>query len=124
LIGNGVFSVHDVSVFSLGYSTSSLMKGESFLFTDHLNLADIVANKAGQIGKMMTDTSLRLYFQNDNMGNKETIISPTVRLNYQVKDKLNLEVDGGIDLTDNTPVSGQSSKTTRKYFTLGFRSDF
>ncbi len=124
LIGNGVFSQRDVSVFSLGYTTNSLIKGETLLLTNHLNMSDIVTNRSSLVGKMMSDISLRLYSQNDSLGNKETIASPTFRLTLQAKDNLMLEVDGGVDITDNTPTSGQSSKTTRKYFSLGFSSNF
>jgi hypothetical protein len=124
LIGNGIFALRDVSIFSLGYTTSSLIKGETLLLTNHLNLSDIVTNHSSLVAKMMSDLSLRLYSQNDNMGNKERIVSPTFRLTYQAKDNLSLEIDGGIDLTNNIPTSGQSSNTTRKYFSFGFSSNF
>lgn len=114
LIGNSVFSTRDVSVFSLGYSSSSFIKSESFLLTNHSYLAE----------KWMTDILMRLYWQNDNTGGKETVISPSVRLSYQAKESLSLEVEEGMDLTNNTPATGQSSKTLRKYFSLGLRSNF
>jgi len=120
LIGNGVFSTRDVSVFSLGYTTSSSTKGETFLLTNHANITD----------KWAEDASLRLYWQTSydfstgNSTGTESIVSPTFRLSYQARSNLNLEVDGGIDLTNNNPTNGQSSKTTRKYFSLGGRWDF
>ncbi len=114
LIGNNVFSAHDVSVCSLSYSKGNTITGESFFLTNHLSLAE----------KWGTDASLRLYWQSDNLGGKETIITPTLRATYQAKDKLSFEVSGGIELTNNTPATGPSSKTTRKYFSLGLRSDF
>jgi hypothetical protein len=116
IIGNGVFTARDVTVCSLGMSTSSSMKGQTFLVNNHLTLAE----------KWSTDASLRLYWQTTSgtSSSKETITSPTFRVAYQARNNLNFEADGGFDFTNNTPDNGQSSKTTRRYFSLGLRSDF
>ena len=120
LIGNGVLSKNGVSVFSLGYNTSSLTKGESFLVTNHSSLNE----------KWSADESLRLYRQSSYdsitglLTGTESIVSPTFRAAYQARNNLNLEVDGGIDLTNNNPTNGQSSNTSRKYFSFGGRWDF
>jgi len=120
LIGNGVLSKNGVSVFSLGYNTSLLTKGETFLVTNHSSFNE----------KWSADESLRLYRQSSYdsitglLTSTESIVSPTFRAAYQAKNNLNLEVDGGIDLTNNNPVNGQSSNTSRKYFSFGGRWDF
>ena len=120
LIGNSLFSTHDVSVFSVGYTSSALSKGENFTFSNHLSLAE----------NWTLDSSFRLNWQSSYdsitglVTGKVTTLSPAVRLNYQVKSNVSLEFDYGLDITDNIPTSGQSSKTTRNYFSLGGRWDF
>jgi len=120
LIGNGVFHTNDVSVFSLGYTSSKSSKGENFSFTNHLGWAE----------KWTADTSLRFSLQNSYDAitsaatGKQTVFSPGLRLGYQVRNNINFDSDLGIDITDNSPSSGQSSRTTRKYFSLGGRWDF
>ena len=120
LIGNGIFSAHDVSVFSVGYTSSAMSKGENVSFSNHLSLAE----------KWGVDSSLRLNWQSSydfitglQTGSVATV-SPAFRLSYQVRSNVNLEFDYGIDITDNTPTSGQASKTTRNYFSFGGRWDF
>jgi hypothetical protein len=120
LIGTGVFVAQDVSVFSAGYTSSVLSKGENFIFSNHLGLAE----------KWAVDSSFRLSqqfsydFITGSPTGKVTTVSPAVRLNYQVKSNVNLECDYGLDIIENSPTSGQSSKTTRNYFSFGGRWDF
>jgi len=114
LIGNSIFSSLDVSVFSLGYTTSNTLRGVTFF----------VSNRSIVRDKWTADTSLRLYAQNDDLGGKETIVTPTLKLSYQAKERLSLETEIGLEKTDNTPATGQPVKTNRKYFSLGFRGDF
>ena len=70
------------------------------------------------------NSTLRLYWQNDSTGGKENIATPSIKLSYQAKEKLSLEAEAGIELTNNTPATGITTKTDRKYFSLGFRGDF
>jgi len=120
LIGNSVFSKNDVSVFSIGYTSSKSSKGENFSFTNHVGWAE----------KWTADTTLRFSLQNSYdpitsvATGKQTVFSPGLRLGYQVKNTINLDSDFGVDITDNSPSSGQSSRTTRKYFSFGGRWDF
>ena len=120
LIGNGVFVAHDVSVFSLGYTSSLLSKGENFTFSNHLNMSD----------KWALDSSFRLNWQSSydsitrDLTSKVTTLSPAFRVNYQMRRNVNLEVDYGLDVTENTPTTGETSRTTRNYFSLGGRWDF
>jgi len=120
LIGNGIFRANDVSVFTLGYTSSLSSKGETFMFSNHLSWN----------GKLTTDTAFRINLQSSydattgDLTGKQTVISPTIRLGYQWKTNFSLEGDAGIDFTDNSPASGQSSRTTRKYFSMGGRWDF
>lgn len=114
LIGSNLFSSGDVSVFSVNASTSQLIKGQSLLVSNHSILRE----------KWMVDASLRLYRQNDSLGGKQTITTPTLKASYQAKDRLSLEAEGGYEITGNTPANAPYSKTTRKFFSLGMRGDF
>jgi hypothetical protein len=114
LIGNDVYSSHDVSTFSLSLTRSPLMTGKTLLFNSYSNIREL----------WTLDTTLRLYWQNDNLGNKQSLIAPTLKLGYRVKNNLTLETEGGIELTNLAPSALPASKINRKYFSLGFRWDF
>lgn len=114
LIGNDIFSSRDVSMCSLSYTKSPTMTGKTLLLNTHSFLRE----------KWTIDTTLRLYWQNDNAGGTQTITAPMLKLGYQVKNNLALDAEGGIEWTKATPSALQSSKTTRKYFAVGFRWDF
>ena len=114
LIGNDVLSSRDVSMMSLSYTKSPLMTGETLLLNSHSFIREL----------WTLDTTLRFYWQTDNLGGKQNIISPMVKLGYRLKNNLTLEIEGGIEVTKATPSALQSSKTTRKYFSCGFRWDF
>lgn len=114
LIGSSLFSSRDVSLLSAGVTASQLLKGQSLLVSNHSVLRE----------KWMLDASLRLYRQNDNLGGKQTITTPMLKISYQAKDRLNLEAEGGYEITGNTPANGPYAKTTRKFFSLGMRGDF
>ncbi len=114
LIGSNLFSSGDVSVLSASFNTSQLLKGQSLLVSNHSVLRE----------KWMLDASLRLYRQNDNLGGKQTITTPTLKVSYQAKDRLSLEAEGGFEITGTTPANAPYAKTTRKFFSLGMRGDF
>lgn len=114
LIGNDVLSVRDVSMVSLSYTKSPLMTGETLLLNSHSFIREL----------WTLDTTLRFYWQTDNIGGKQNIISPMLKLGYRLKTNLTLETEGGMEVTKATPSALQSSKTTRKYFSCGFRWDF
>ena len=114
LIGNNVIASHDVSILSLSYATSHLMKGTTLQVNNHAYFQEL----------WTLDSTLRLYWQTDNSGGKETIVSPMLKVGYRVKSNLTFETEGGIELTKATPSTLQSSKTNRKFLSLGFRWDF
>ena len=114
LIGSSLFSSRDVSVLSASVTASQLLKGQSLLVSNHSVVRE----------KWMVDASLRLYRQNDDLGGKQAITTPILRISYQAKDRLSLEAEGGIEITGTTPATGPYSKTTRKFFSLGIRGDF
>jgi TolA-binding protein len=114
LIGSDVYSSRDVSMFSVSLTRSPLMTGKSVLLNSHAYFREI----------WTLDTTLRLYWQNDNTGNKQSVISPMLKLGYRVKSYLTLETEGGIEWTKVTSSTLDTSKINRKYFSLGFRWDY
>lgn len=114
LIGNDVLASRDVTMFSLSYTKSPFSADKTLLVNNHAYLKE----------RWTIDTTLRLFSQADNSGGKETVIAPTLKLGYRVKDNLTLETEVGIELTKATPSVLQSSKTTRKYYSFGFRWDY
>lgn len=114
LIGSDVISRGDVSVCSLSYSRSTSSAGTSLLFNNHTLLQE----------QWTLDSTLRFYWQTDDMGDKVNTIAPTLKLGYRMRNSLTLETEGGIELTKATPSSMPASNTDRKYFSLGFRWDF
>ncbi|MDD2701926.1 MAG: hypothetical protein PHH36_11925 [Sideroxydans sp.] len=114
LSGSDLFTADDSSMVSLGYSTSKLVKGVSLLLYNRSPL---------RTGWTM-DSNLRLYRQSDSSGGKVNTISPQLKFSYQLRNDMALDAEGGIDWTNSTPAAAPSSKTTREYFSLGFRWDF
>lgn len=114
LIGSSLISIGDVSVCSLSYTRSPLLAGTTLLLNNHSFIRVL----------WTLDSTLRLYRQTDNLGGRQTIIAPTLKLGYRVKGNLTLETEGGIELTKATPSTLQASNTNRKYFSLGFRWDY
>jgi hypothetical protein len=112
--GNDVISRRDTSMFSLGYSTSRLVNGKSLL----------LYNRSFLRGLWTLDSTLRLYRQTDSTGGKVRTTSPELKLGYQLRNNVALEGEAGIDWTNSTPATAPSSKTTRRYFSFGFRWDF
>ena len=114
VIGNDVFSSHDVSMLSLSYTKSHFMTGEMLMLNSHSSLQN----------QLTLDSTLRLYWQADNFGGKQNTIAPLLRFGYRVRNSLTLETEGGLELTRSTPSTLAASKTTRQYFSFGFRWDF
>jgi len=114
LIGSDVYSSRDVSMFSFSLTRSPLITGKTLILNSHAYIREI----------WTVDTTLRFYWQNDNTGNKQSVISPMLKLGYRLKTNLTLETEGGIELTETTSSILENSKINRKYFSLGFRWDF
>lgn len=114
LIGNDVLSSRDVSMLSLSYTKSPMMTGKTLLLNNHTYMREL----------WIVDTTLRLYWQADNSGNRQTVVAPMLKLGYRAKSNLTLESEGGVEWSNSNPSTLQSSKTLRKYFSLGFRWDY
>ncbi|GEM_PF-845824 len=114
VIGNDLLIDRDLAIFSLGYNNSPTITGKTMLLNHHAALMDL----------WTLDTTLRMYWQNDSSGGKETVISPTLKVGYKVKSNLTVEVEGGVEQTSSNPSALQSSTISRRYFSLGFRTNF
>ena len=114
LIGDGVFSNNDVSMCSVSYSKSDALEGKMLLLNSHSYIQE----------KWTVDETLRVFWQTDSLGGKQTITAPVLRLGYRLKKSLMLETEAGVDWSKNIPSELQSSNTTRTYFSFGFRQDF
>ncbi|MBI3478803.1 MAG: hypothetical protein HY016_00350 [Nitrosomonadales bacterium] len=111
--GNGLFQENDFGVVSAAYTSSKNYKGQSLSFTQ--------VETFRQYWRL--DMLLMLYSQADNLGTNQTQIRPSLKLNYRVKDNVNLEGEIGVE---NIHVSSaiQDDRTQRRYFYLGYRWDF
>jgi hypothetical protein len=114
LMGSDVFISRDLSMCSLSLTKSPMMTGKTLLLNSHMYIRE----------SWILDATLRLYWQNDNTGSKQSVIAPMLKVGYQVKSSLTLEAEGGIESTTVTPSALESSKINRQYFSIGFRWDF
>lgn len=114
LTGNNIISRNGISMCSLSYTKSHLMTGKSLLFNNREYIQE----------QWTLDGTLRLFWQTDNFGGKQNTISPVFKLGYRLKTSLTVETEFGLDRTKATPSSLQSSKSTRNYFSFGFRWDY
>ncbi len=113
-IGNNIISRNGMSMASLSYTKNQLTTGKSLLFNDREYIQE----------HWTLDGTLRLLWQTDNFGGKQSTTSPVFKLGYRLKNSLTLETEFGRDWTKATPSSLQSSKSSRSYFSAGFRWDF
>ncbi|MDX8386537.1 MAG: hypothetical protein R8M11_08505, partial [Gallionella sp.] len=114
VIGTDLLIARDLAIFSLSYSKSPRITGKTMLLNHHTSLMDL----------WTLDTTLRMYWQTDSSGGMETVTSPTIKVGYQVKSNLTVEVEGGVERTSSNPSALQSSTISRRYFSLGFRTNF
>ena len=114
MIGSDLLIARDLAIFSLSYNKSPTITGKTMLLNHHASLMDL----------WTLDTTMRMYWQNDVSGGMETVISPTIRVGYKVKNNLTVEVEGGVERTNSIPSALQSSTISRRYFSMGFRTDF
>ncbi|MBI5889523.1 MAG: hypothetical protein HZB47_02450 [Nitrosomonadales bacterium] len=113
IIGSGIYKEGDVWSGSISFSTSSAVNGRSLYVYNHTQL-----NKG-----WMVDTSLQLSGYKDQYGGKTTRTSPMLRGSYQFKERLNFDVDCGIEYISYSGIQ-MSSKTRRFFYSGGLRWDF
>lgn len=112
--GSDVISNRDTSMCGLSYSRSPTLEGKTLLLYNHAYMSDL----------WTLDTTLRFAWQTDNSGGKVSATAPVLKVGYRIRNNLALEAERGIDWTSVTPAASPGSKTTRHYFSFGFRLDF
>jgi hypothetical protein len=119
--GLGVIRPRDTTNFILSYTKGRLNQTETFLFSNHADLAE----------KWILDSTFHLSHQTDNAGGKSDDLAPTERLSCQVRNNLALDFQLGLDWTkssvdivSSSGVSQSSSSTFREFLSLGFRLNF
>jgi len=112
-IANSLFIENDLSVISASYVDDNRFKGRSLTFSRVETLRKY----------WRLDMALQLYNQSDISGVHQMRITPSLKLNYHLNDRISLEGEGGIEDT-HTYSATQDDKTRRRYFYVGYRWDF
>jgi len=113
LIGNGLYTDHDIWSGSITFNSSSTVNG----FSIYLYNYTILGNA------WTLNTSLQFYRQKDQFDGTTSRFSPMVRGSYRIKDQLYIDLDGGVERSDFKGVQ-QTSITTRTFYSAGLRWDF
>ena len=112
-IGTGLLATRDVSVVSISEVTSP----------DYRGFAGRLAIRAPLDESWTLDASMFWYQQVNENDSELHRLSPNLRLGYRWGRSVTLEIEGGIENSDNrSPIA--EDKTRRTYFSAGYRWDF
>ena len=113
MIGSNLYSARDTHVFNASFLSGPTYKGTLLSYN---NLTGI--NQDWQV-----EPSLRLYVQDDSLGNKMKRWTPGIRMTYRVIKRISLETELSYEIADTTgPTRNESSQ--RMFYYLGARFDF
>jgi hypothetical protein len=113
LIGSNLYSARDTHVFNASFLSGPTYKGTLLSYNNLTGL-----NEDWQI-----EPSLRLYLQEDSLGNKMKRWTPGVRMTYRFMKRISLETELTYEIADSTgPTRNESSQ--RMFYYLGARFDF
>jgi tetratricopeptide (TPR) repeat protein len=114
LIGIGIFTQRDVNVISISHIVAPTFDGNSYSLTNRLLWGT----------SWSLDTTLSWYAQHDSSTNTDaTRFSPSLKPSYKWKQNITLEAEFGEEhSTSKGPLT--EDKTTRRYWSLGYRWDF
>jgi len=113
MIGSNLYSARDTHVFNASFLSGPTYKGTLLSYN---NLTGI--NQDWQV-----EPSLRLYVQDDSLGNKMKRWTPGIRMTYRVIKRISLETELSYEMADTTgPTRNESSQ--RMFYYLGARFDF
>jgi len=113
LVGNSLYTDNDIWSGSITLNTSSEVSGYSIYLYNYTLLG----------GGWTMNPSLQFYRFKDQFGTTTDLTSPMIRGTYRIRDKLNLDMDGGYEVTDSTGAQ-QTTKITRMFYSAGLRWDF
>jgi tetratricopeptide (TPR) repeat protein len=113
LIGSNLYSARDTHVFNASFLSGPTYKGTLLSYNNLTGL-----NEDWQI-----EPSLRLYLQEDSLGNKMKRWTPGVRMTYRLMKRISVETELTYEIADSTgPTRNESSQ--RMFYYLGARFDF
>lgn len=113
LIGSNLYSARDTHVFNASFLSGPTYRGTLLSYN---NLTGI--NEEWQV-----EPSIRLYLQDDSLGNKMKRWTPGIRMTYRVIKRISIETELTYEIADTTgPARNESSQ--RMFYYLGARFDF
>jgi hypothetical protein len=113
LVGNSLYTDNDIWSGSITLNTSSDVSGYSIYLYNYTLIG----------GGWTMNPSLQFYRFKDQFGTTTDLTSPMIRGTYRVRDRLNLDMDCGYEVTDSVGAQ-QTTKITRIFYSAGVRWDF
>ena len=114
IIGSGLFSPRDVTVFSLTHINAETYDGNLYSLTSRVVWG----------ANWSLDTALNWYKQHDSSTDSDLKrFSPSIKPSYKWKNNITLEVELGEEHTETTGPTTQDT-TRRRYWSVGYRWDF
>lgn len=115
LIGNNLLFENDLGIASVNYTSASTYKAKALSFSQTATF-----NKDWRL-----DLALLIYAQNNVLATDGdlTRITPTFKVNYQMRPTQNFEFGAGVEQSHTTTTT-IDSKVRRKFFNMGYRWDF
>jgi len=111
-LGNNLLFTNDTTVFNASRILSPLYTGQAY------SLTYVVPNNAWRF-----DGNLRYYTQHDTQEQRQTRLSPSLKVSYRWLNRLTLEMEGGSERFNETgPI--RETHSTRWYVYGGYRLDF
>ncbi|MEQ1774882.1 MAG: hypothetical protein ABL891_13975 [Burkholderiales bacterium] len=111
-LGNGIFVNNDSTVTNISMIVAPTFTGQSY------SLSYGVPYAAWRL-----DATMRLYTQSDNQDQRQTRISPTLKVAYRWRSKVSFEVEAGLEkFSESGPLRETNSR--RYYMFGGYRWDF
>lgn len=106
------------------FDQSTVVMNASYISSDAYRGESVTLNMLGRLGQQwQIDTFLILYHQKDSSSVELYRATPTLRVDYRLRDAWTLEGSGGIEKTwTDSPV--QKDSTLREFFFFGVRWDF
>lgn len=111
-VGTDVLFKGDTSVISSNYSASEISRSRSILFTNGIAPSD----------KWRIDSSFQFLKQDSDPRVTTTIMSPTVRASYRIKEKTSIEAEIRFDIQNTNDDTGHTRMLRDAAF-IGYRID-
>jgi hypothetical protein len=111
-LGNGILVDNDSTVANVSLIVAPTYKGQSY------SVSYGIPYQAWRL-----DATMRLYTQTDDQDQRQTRLSPTLKVAYRWRNKVSFEVEAGLEkFTETGPLRETNSR--RYYIFGGYRWDF